>query len=161
MELTLHRHCNSCMPRSGHDDAISPLTDSSGLTMSVSTTAVSTPTNIPFSRPEIPVHQPGKIRIDYECFPEVVPSNDPEPAVLENAVTGRNLPELACTYTHELPKQAIATYAGLEVSTSLEPSTGAVMPLHLLGDQPDWIDCPFCERRARTTIKKRPSNITQ
>lgn len=149
------------MPRSGHDDAISPLTDSSDLSMSVSTTAVSTPTDTPLSRPETPVYRPGERKVDYECFPEVVPSNDPEPAVLENAGTGFNLPELACAYTHELPQQAITTYAGLEVSTSLEPSTRDVTPLHLLGDQPDWIDCPFCERRARTTIKKKPSNLTQ
>lgn len=149
------------MPRSGHDDAISPLTGSSGLSMSVSTTAVSTPTDTALSRPETPIYRPGERKIDYDCFPEVVPSNDPEPAVLENAGTRFNLPELACTYTHELSKQAIATYAGLEVSTSPEPSAGAVTPLHLLGDQPDWIDCPFCERRARTTIKKKPSNITQ
>ncbi|EEU38094.1 uncharacterized protein NECHADRAFT_84323 [Fusarium vanettenii 77-13-4] len=151
----------SYMPRSGHDDAISPLTDSSGLSMSVSTTAVSTPTDTSSSRPETPVYEPGERKIDYECFPEVVPSNDPEPAVLENAVTGFNLPEVACTYTHEVSKEVVPTYAGLEVSTPLEPPTGAVTPLHLLGDQPNWIDCPFCETRARTTIKKRPSNLTQ
>ncbi|RSL82981.1 hypothetical protein CEP52_016828 [Fusarium oligoseptatum] len=165
------------LPRSRHDDAISPLTDSSSLSMSVSTTAVSTPTDTQLSRPQTPVHRPSERKIDYECFPEVVhrpndrkvdyecfpevvPSNDPESAVIENPVNGCNLPEVACTYTCDLSKQVIEPYSGLEVSTSPEPSIKAVTPLHLLRDQPDWIDCPFCETRAMTTIKKRPSNLT-
>ncbi|RSL49831.1 hypothetical protein CEP54_012237 [Fusarium duplospermum] len=128
--------------------------------MSVSTTAVSTPTDTQLSQLKAPIHRLGERKIDYECFPEVVPANDPEPAVLENPVTGCDLPEVACTYTGDTSKQVIDTYTGLEVSTSPESSITAVTPLHLLGDQPDWIDCPFCETRARTTIKKKPSNLT-
>ncbi|KAH7146611.1 hypothetical protein B0J13DRAFT_664049, partial [Dactylonectria estremocensis] len=151
------------MPRPAHDGAISPLTDSSGPTMSVSTSsAVSTPTESPWSRSEtLRALRPGERKIDYDCFPEVVASDDPEPAGLENPVTGYNLPEVAYTDAPELAKQDIEIYAGLEVVASLEPSIRTVTPLHLLGDQPDWIDCPFCERRARTIIKKKPSHLTQ
>jgi len=29
-----------------------------------------------------------------------------------------------------------------------------VTPLHLLGEESQWIDCPFCHRRARTRVSK-------
>jgi hypothetical protein len=35
-----------------------------------------------------------------------------------------------------------------------------VTPLHLLGDQPDMIDCPFCLRRSETKIVREASNVT-
>lgn len=35
-----------------------------------------------------------------------------------------------------------------------------VTPLHLLGDQPDTVDCPFCRRRTETRVKKKPSTMT-
>jgi hypothetical protein len=36
-----------------------------------------------------------------------------------------------------------------------------VTPLHLLGDQPDMIDCPFCLRRTETKVIKKSSQMTQ
>ncbi|KAK0710656.1 hypothetical protein B0H67DRAFT_262991 [Lasiosphaeris hirsuta] len=41
--------------------------------------------------------------------------------------------------------------------------TGAVVtvtPLRLLGDQSDWVDCPFCRRRVETRVEKKPSRMT-
>ncbi|KAF7561139.1 hypothetical protein G7046_g2999 [Stylonectria norvegica] len=35
-----------------------------------------------------------------------------------------------------------------------------VTPLHLLGDQSDVVDCPFCRTRIETNVKKHPSAIT-
>ncbi|KAJ1323286.1 lipopolysaccharide-induced tumor necrosis factor-alpha factor [Microdochium nivale] len=35
-----------------------------------------------------------------------------------------------------------------------------VTPLHLLGDQPDTVDCPFCQTQTMTKIKKTPSIMT-
>ncbi|KAK3321833.1 hypothetical protein B0H66DRAFT_619059 [Apodospora peruviana] len=35
-----------------------------------------------------------------------------------------------------------------------------VTPLRLLADQSDTIDCPFCQRRSETKIKKSPSPVT-
>ncbi|KPM38571.1 hypothetical protein AK830_g7988 [Neonectria ditissima] len=102
----------------------------------------------------------GEKTIDYDSFPEVVVSDDPESARSDNPVTGYNLPEVAYSDAPELEKQGIEIYDGLEVVALQEPSTRTVTPLHLLGHQPDWIDCPFCERRVRTITKKKPSNLT-
>lgn len=104
---------------------------------------------------------PSERKIDYDCYPEVVVSDDPEPAGLENQVTGYNLPEVDYSDAPELDKRDIEIYSGLEVVAAPELPTRTVTPLNLLGDQPDWIDCPFCERRTMTTTKKKPSNLTQ
>ena len=43
-----------------------------------------------------------------------------------------------------------------------QPERGmTVTPLHLLGDQSDTIDCPFCEHRAETKVVKKSSPMTQ
>lgn len=36
-----------------------------------------------------------------------------------------------------------------------------VTPIHLLGDQSDYVDCPFCMRRVETMVKKKASSKTQ
>ncbi|KAH6961947.1 hypothetical protein BKA56DRAFT_736782 [Ilyonectria sp. MPI-CAGE-AT-0026] len=163
--------------RPAHDDAISPLTDSSSPTMLVAASPmVSSPTDSALSRFE-PLHRPNsppsyfstgssdrrpiERKIDYDCFPEVVVSDDPEPTGLENQVTGYNLPEVDYSDAPELDKRDIEIYSGLEVVAAPELPTRTVTPLNLLGDQPEWIDCPFCERRTMTTIKRKPSNLTQ
>ncbi|CAH0020724.1 unnamed protein product [Clonostachys rhizophaga] len=47
-------------------------------------------------------------------------------------------------------------------SYSMPASTAdlTVTPLHLLGDQADFVDCPFCRRRVETRIKKNASTAT-
>ncbi|KAH7152627.1 hypothetical protein EDB81DRAFT_881593 [Dactylonectria macrodidyma] len=40
------------------------------------------------------------------------------------------------------------------------PMVDTVTPLHLLDDQPDTVDCPFCRRRTETRVKKSPSLMT-
>ncbi|KAM5356680.1 hypothetical protein ACJ41O_003326 [Fusarium nematophilum] len=42
------------------------------------------------------------------------------------------------------------------------PPAGAqtVTPLHLLADQADTVDCPFCQRRTETRVKKESSGAT-
>ncbi|KAK3936059.1 hypothetical protein QBC46DRAFT_297001 [Diplogelasinospora grovesii] len=35
-----------------------------------------------------------------------------------------------------------------------------VTPLHLLGDQSDTVDCPFCMRRVETVVQRHPSRMT-
>ncbi|KAK7211378.1 hypothetical protein V2G26_018556 [Clonostachys chloroleuca] len=44
--------------------------------------------------------------------------------------------------------------------SSLGEERPTVTPLHLLGDQSDMIDCPFCRRRTETRVKKHPSVVT-
>jgi hypothetical protein len=48
-----------------------------------------------------------------------------------------------------------STFSG----TAYEDPT--VTPLHLLGDQSDFVDCPFCRRRVETRVKKKASAATQ
>ncbi|KAF4982829.1 hypothetical protein FZEAL_1621 [Fusarium zealandicum] len=40
------------------------------------------------------------------------------------------------------------------------PGMETVTPLHLLADQADAVDCPFCQRRAETKVKKQASGAT-
>ncbi|KAH7152713.1 hypothetical protein EDB81DRAFT_789519 [Dactylonectria macrodidyma] len=49
--------------------------------------------------------------------------------------------------------------AGQQQKMSLPPS-GSVTPLHLLGNQGDTVDCPFCETRSMTRIEKSASWLT-
>ncbi|MCJ1233244.1 hypothetical protein MMC14_001199 [Varicellaria rhodocarpa] len=35
-----------------------------------------------------------------------------------------------------------------------------VTPLERLGETPEWIDCPFCQRRTRTMVTKEDSTST-
>ncbi|VUC25979.1 unnamed protein product [Clonostachys rosea] len=55
-----------------------------------------------------------------------------------------------------------ATMFKPNTSYSIPSSTPGitVTPLHLLGDQADTVDCPFCRRRAETKIKKNASAVT-
>ncbi|KAM4066347.1 LITAF-like zinc ribbon domain-containing protein [Hirsutella rhossiliensis] len=34
------------------------------------------------------------------------------------------------------------------------PNPQTVTPLHLLNGAPQWIDCPFCQRRTQTSVEK-------
>ncbi|KAM0558380.1 hypothetical protein ACHAPJ_005074 [Fusarium lateritium] len=40
------------------------------------------------------------------------------------------------------------------------PVGETVTPLHLLADQEDMMDCPFCQRRSETKVKKSASSMT-
>ncbi|RMJ02274.1 hypothetical protein CDV36_015455 [Fusarium kuroshium] len=44
--------------------------------------------------------------------------------------------------------------------TQIYETTATVTPLHLLGDQSDTVDCPFCRHRVETRVKKNPSMRT-
>ncbi|KAK1505126.1 hypothetical protein CABS01_08904 [Colletotrichum abscissum] len=41
---------------------------------------------------------------------------------------------------------------GPTITPLANPAT--VTPLHMLGDEPQWIDCPFCKQRTQTVIAK-------
>jgi len=100
-------------------------------------------------------------RIDYECYPEAVVAEVP-------------LARLKVAHSPSEPGLEVAAYSALEVrnpgddayTSSLEvmavnQTPPKVTPLHLLGDQPDWIDCPHCLQCTRTQVRKKPSNATQ
>lgn len=99
-------------------------------------------------------------------FPEVASSSLPECA----ASTLPQAVQVASSSAPEIVPGSVLEPAGLEVGarhSDLEVSSVAtyavptVTPLHLLGDQPDQIDCPFCFQQTMTRVKKKPSNATQ
>ncbi|KAM0338059.1 hypothetical protein ACHAPU_011451 [Fusarium lateritium] len=96
-------------------------------------------------------------RIDYECLPQAVIPDGPELAVIKHFSNGTKLPMARVS----VPRTDDTVYAsGLEVVV-MSQLVRTVTPLHLLGDQPESIDCPFCLRRTQTRVKKKPSSTTQ
>ncbi|KAI8660131.1 LITAF domain-containing protein [Fusarium keratoplasticum] len=95
---------------------------------------------------ERPIENESSRGINDDCLPEVV----------SNAVVRVEPPVL------ETPDDRIEYVSSLEVMSitprSVTPRT--VTPLHMLGDQPESIDCPFCHRRTETRVSKKPSNAT-
>lgn len=94
-------------------------------------------------------------RADSDCLPQAVIHDAPELALVEYAHNRDNLPMISTT-----PQTNIEYASGLEVIPAPSGSN-TVTPLHLLGDQPEAIDCPFCLRRSETRVKKKPSSTTQ
>ncbi|KAJ5722134.1 hypothetical protein N7488_000169 [Penicillium malachiteum] len=56
------------------------------------------------------------------------------------------------------PYSAVPVYETVRIEAV--PQVAKVTPLHLLGDQPAWIDCPFCQRRAMTRVIQGDSAAT-
>ncbi|KAM0354360.1 hypothetical protein ACHAPU_001404 [Fusarium lateritium] len=51
---------------------------------------------------------------------------------------------------------------GIPMQQNPHQHTGpTVTPLHLLADQADSVDCPFCQRQTETKVKKSASSMTQ
>ena len=90
-------------------------------------------------------------RADSDCLPQAVMHDAPELALVEYAHNRDNLPMSITSQTN------IEYASGLEVIPA-PPRSNTVTPLHLLGDQPEAIDCPFCLRRSETIVKKKPSS---
>lgn len=40
-------------------------------------------------------------------------------------------------------------------------NAGPVKPVTALAFHPEWVDCPFCEKRQRTDVKQIPSETTR
>ncbi|KAK9443014.1 LPS-induced tumor necrosis factor alpha factor [Metarhizium brunneum] len=40
-----------------------------------------------------------------------------------------------------------------------QPANMAVTPLNQLGNQPQWIDCPFCHQRTMTTVQREGTSM--
>ncbi|KAI9151672.1 Septation protein imp2 [Paramyrothecium foliicola] len=74
------------------------------------------------------------------CLPEVVMTSSLPEVVNMNDGSHQPFP----------PTEAMST----------EPKIPTVTPLHLLGDQPDMIDCPFCLRRTETKVVREASAKT-
>ncbi|KAH7037030.1 uncharacterized protein B0I36DRAFT_313169 [Microdochium trichocladiopsis] len=101
-------------------------------------------------KPPVKAHSPLPY-IDDGGLPEVVTSHqsvDIRPDIDPHKIREQQI------YPHQ--RDSIASQ-----STALGSfSAATVTPLHLLGDQPDTVDCPFCQRRSITRVKKKPSLAT-
>ncbi|KAM5341163.1 hypothetical protein ACJ41O_015272 [Fusarium nematophilum] len=146
--------------------AVSPLTEpSTPVNRRLSVSPLRTPIHPPpsetwtFHSSSIskPPQAPSDTRnIDDESLPEAVVPDNMEVARVEHTVA--NLPQATPSDVAERVNRS--EYAsGLEVM-AVPQTVHTVTPLHLLGDQPDSIDCPFCLRRTETRVKKKPSNVT-
>lgn len=60
-----------------------------------------------------------------------------------------------------LAQQQYAGHQSMAIPAQQVPPGETVTPLHLLADQADMMDCPFCQRRAETKVKKSASSMTQ
>lgn len=94
-------------------------------------------------------------RADSDCLPQAVIPDGLELALVEYSNNRDNLP-----IVHTPQSDNTEYFSGLEV-VPVQRSVNSVTPLHLLGDQPESIDCPFCLRRSETRVKKKPSSTTQ
>ncbi|KAH6892923.1 hypothetical protein B0T10DRAFT_558929 [Thelonectria olida] len=101
-------------------------------------------------------------------LPEVVPDTFPEVATSSlPEVAPCALPQVALSsapqVTSPVPEDGLEVAANgnkMDVSTVSGYPVPTVTPLHLLGDQPEQIDCPFCLQQTMTRVKKKPSNFT-
>ncbi len=76
-----------------------------------------------------------------------------EPRNAEPAATG---PQDAKPVVAESQDAKSAAAELLDATSPVDqPPVAVVTPLHQLGDQPQWIDCPFCEHRAMTRLDHR------
>ena len=84
------------------------------------------------------------------------PQRNERPIVQNSAVTAQNQHLPGTTHN-----QAGHNY--VQQPTMRVPAKGlkTVTPLHLLGDYPEMIDCPFCRQASLTEVKKHPSFMTQ
>ncbi|KAF4466357.1 hypothetical protein FALBO_6782 [Fusarium albosuccineum] len=146
----------SALTTDGFSSVVSPLTAPSSpvARISVSPLAGTPITSRSTETLELSSVQTSRQRVppvNYECYPEVV---DPDaPAAPATGLEVVHLPPQAVTRRED------EYTSGLEVM-AVTQTPQKVTPLHLLGDQPDSIDCPFCHRRTDTRVKKKPSNAT-
>lgn len=124
-----------------------------------------------------------ELAVDYNSYPEVyIPEaqqqeaeQGPNPPPRRVGTTSPPIPRksLPMEYEPSLPSSpppqpapaysTPADYQRIGYTGTLDMSTAVatVTPLHMLGDQPDTVDCPFCMRRVETSVKKKASSRTQ
>lgn len=151
------------------------ITRASFATYSVSPPPAATP---PISPPAGPTVSTLELAVDYNSYPEVyIPEQqqkeeeqrpNPPPRQTSPPIPRKSLPMDYSTSESSPPPPAPAystpaDYQRIGYTGTLDMSTAVatVTPLHMLGDQPDTVDCPFCMRRVETSVKKKASSRTQ
>ncbi|KAH6880548.1 hypothetical protein B0T10DRAFT_145607 [Thelonectria olida] len=106
--------------------------------------------------------------VDGSSLPELVPNNFPESTekhLVQNPPTPTQdqpgLPPRPQSYLPGTTQSPGAGYSNAR-QTMRVPAPGfvTVTPLHLLADQPDMVDCPFCRQMSVTKVKKQASIFT-
>ncbi|KAG8353965.1 hypothetical protein FVEN_g8195 [Fusarium venenatum] len=143
---------------------VSPVTTSSSpVPFNVTVSPMATPPlssrsieELPNSQTYLFNHNVSAGQFDTDCSLEAVVPDGLELAVMEHSADRDILP-IAYESTSQISN---AEYeSGLEVM-AVTPPVKTVTPLHLLGDQPESIDCPYCLRRSETRVRKKPSSTT-
>jgi hypothetical protein len=115
------------------------------------------------------------IRYD-DCLPEVVTpemsqgvtpsSKTSSPATTTPTQSGLS-PQLSRSTLKDNETSSTDVTRSASLNLVPQPSISAlsghdttVTPLHLLSDQSDMVDCPFCRRRSETRVKLTPSRST-
>lgn len=66
-------------------------------------------------------------------------------------------------YQHQHGQPLPPSYDQAKASPMGQPAQGqppaTVIPLNMLGPEPQWIDCPFCHQRTKTMINKEGSSM--
>lgn len=96
------------------------------------------------------------------------PAYEPIPVVSINSNTLQNLPRPGASdsTSHEVlppqpqPPMTLPEVVSSEIRLEDGPRKSTVTPLRLLKDQTDLIDCPFCQQRTETMIKRHASKKT-
>ncbi|KAF4973277.1 hypothetical protein FZEAL_9376 [Fusarium zealandicum] len=116
--------------------------------------------------------------IDRDTLPEVVPNNFPEstekhlvhnpPEPSDNPPAHPPRPTQNQNQNQNQTQTQTQTqnqggYSNIQQPMKA-PAPGSnfqtVTPLHLLGDQPDTIDCPFCRQASQTKVRRHPTLVT-
>ncbi|KAK4168363.1 hypothetical protein QBC43DRAFT_117278 [Cladorrhinum sp. PSN259] len=70
------------------------------------------------------------------------------------AVPGVAQPQQAHIITSEQPKPNPVLPANPTQANMIPIEASVATPLNMLGHAPQWIDCPFCQKRTRTRVRK-------
>ncbi|KXJ93637.1 hypothetical protein Micbo1qcDRAFT_231336 [Microdochium bolleyi] len=96
--------------------------------------------------------------VDDGGFPEVVVEHEPTIEIKPD-IDWRKIHQQqpGSTKPPTLPRRQVVIQ---NESQSRHTGSNTITPLHLLSDQPDTIDCPFCQRRSVTRVEKKASVAT-
>lgn len=137
---------NASTPRSYDTQTPVVVVDDTTSTMLARQSRQHIPTTLPYiddgGLPEV-VMPDDKIDIVPDCDPRKIREQEQQP---------------------KLPPRNSITKGGSVSSApsrTCSMSSATVTPLGLLSDQPDMVDCPFCQRRSMTRVKKKASMTTQ
>ncbi|KAI7780683.1 hypothetical protein LA080_015842 [Diaporthe eres] len=141
------------------------------------------PEAAPFSPPAGPTVSSLELVVDYNNYPEVyIPEADqpqqqegeqrpdlpPRTTTTSPPIPRKSLPMEYSTSSVESPPPPAPAYStpadyqriGYTGTLDMSTAVATVTPLHMLEDQPDTVDCPFCMRRVETSVKKKASSRT-